>query len=255
MGSNRRKIILISALFFFSFIGCSSRRALDIQRERDPNYQYSLGAFYLNEGKLDSATTHFNKAISLEPRHYLSIHGLAIVCIMRGEIDKASKYLEEVLRIQPSFTEARNYLGVIYQAKGDLERAREEFQKVVSDPKYPTPENAYFNLSGIELAKKNWKEALSYIEMAIQKRRNFAIAYNRKGLILKELGQMDEAEESFRRAVNLVQDDSEFNYNLAEILIKKDKKDEAREILLKILPKTTDGEMKKKIENLLKSIF
>ncbi len=254
MGSFKRKMIylLISSLVI---AGCSTKSTMEVRKEKDPNYQYNLGAFYLNEGKLDLAINHFNRALSLEPRHYLSIHGLAVVSIMRGEIDKASKYLEEVLRIQPSFTEAHNYLGIIYQTKGELERAKEEFEKVVTDQKYPTPENAYFNLSGIEIAKRNWKEALAYVELAIEKRRSFATAYNRKGFILKELGDIDGAEEYFRKALNLSPEDPEFNYNLAEILVRKGKKDEAKEILLKVLPKASGKEIQEKIENLLKSII
>jgi Tfp pilus assembly protein PilF len=254
MGSFKRKMTL---LFLTSFIiyGCASKTAMDLKREKDPNYQYSLGAFYLNEGKPEIAINHFNKALSLEPKHYLSLHGLAVAFLMKGEIDRAKKYLEEVLRIQPTFTEAHNYLGIIYQTKGELEKAKEEFNIVVSDPKYPTPENAYFNLSGIEIAKGNWKEALTYIELAIEKRKSFAIAHNRKGLILKEINDLDGAEESFKKAVSLSPEDPEFNYNLAEILLKKGKKDEAKEILLKILPKTERKELKEKIENLLKSIF
>ncbi len=254
MGSFKGKITFLTLLAFLIY-GCASKATTELKKEKDPNYQYSLGAFYLNEGKLDLAINHFNKALALEPKHYLSLHGLAVVSVMRGEIDKASKYLEEVLRIQPTFTEAHNYLGIIYQIKGELEIAKEEFEKVVNDPKYPTPENAYFNLSGIEIAKGRWKEALAYIELAIEKRKSFAIAYNRKGLILKELGELDGAEESLRKAVNLSPDDPEFNYNLAEILVKRGKKDEAKEILLKALPKAGRKEIKEKIENLLKSIF
>lgn len=254
MGSFKGKIIYL-VVFILLIAGCATKSTIDTRKEKDPNYQYSLGAFYLNEGKLDLALNHFNRALSLEPRHYLSLHGLAVVSIMRGEVDKASKYLEEVLRIQPSFTEAHNYLGIIYQTKGELEKAKEEFEKVVADPKYPTPENAYFNLSGIEIAKGNWKEALAYIELAIEKRRSFAIAYNRKGFILRELGDLDGAEESFKKALNISPEDPEFNYNLAEILFKKGKKDEAKGILLKALPKATEKEMKEKIEKLLKSIY
>lgn len=254
MGSFKRKIIFLTLTTLLIY-SCASRSTTELRKERDPNYQYSLGAFYLNEGKLDLAINHFNKALSLEPKHYLSLHGLAVISVMRGEIDKAGEYFEEVLRIQPTFTEAHNYLGIIYQTKGEMERAKEEFEKVVRDPKYPTPENAYFNLSGIEIAKRRWKEALSYIELAIVKRKSFALAYNRKGLILKELGDLDGAEESLRKAIDLSPDDPEFNYNLAEILIKRGGKDEAKEILLKVLPKAGGKEIKEKIENLLKSIF
>lgn len=255
MGSFKEKIILLFTLFAFLIYSCATRNSIQSKKEKDPNYQYSLGAFYLNEGKLDLAIEHFNKALSLEPRHYLSIHGLAVASLMRGDIEKASKYLEEVLRIQPSFTEAHNFLGVIYQTKGELEKAKEEFEKVIADPKYPTPENAYFNLAGIEIARKNLKGALSYIELAIEKRKSFALAYNRKGLILRDLGDMDGAEESFRKAVNLSPEDPEFCCNLAEILIKKGEKDEAKEILLKVLPKATGKDLKERIENLLKSII
>ncbi len=254
MGSFKGKIVYL-AIFTILISGCATKSAVDIKKEKDPNYHYSLGAFYLNDGKMDLAINHFNKALSLEPRHYLSLYGLAVVSIMRGELDKGEKYLKEVLKIQPAFTEAHNYLGIIYQAKGELERAKEEFEKVVADQKYPTPENAYFNLSGIEIAKGNWKEALAYIELAIEKRRSFPIAHNRKGIILRELGDLDGAEESFKRAVNLSPEDPEFNYNLAEILVRKGKKDEAKEILLKVLPMASGKEIKEKIENLLKSII
>lgn len=255
MGSFKRKVVYFLLIFIILICSCATRNSTQARKEKDPNYQYSLGAFYLNEGKLDLAIDHFNRALSLEPRHYLSLHGLAVVSIMRGEIEKASKYLEEVLRIQPTFTEAHNYLGIIYQTKGELEKAKAEFEKVVADQRYPTPENAYFNLAGIEIARGNLKSALAYIELAIEKRRSFALAYNRKGLILKELGDTDGAEENFKKAVNLSPEDPEFNCNLAEILIKKGKKEEAKEILLKILPKATTKDVKERIENMLKSII
>src|SRR4030042_641931 len=64
----------------------SSQKKLQQAKEKDPQYQYSMGAVYLNNNNLDEAIRLFNKALSLDPRHFQSLNALGLTYSMKGDL-------------------------------------------------------------------------------------------------------------------------------------------------------------------------
>lgn len=249
-----KKMIVVIALCLGLATCASSQKKLQLAREKDPQYQYSMGAVYLNNNNLEEAIRFFNKALSLDPRHFQSLNALGLAYSMRGDLREAEKFFLKCLEVSPSFMEAHNNLGMVYQEMGFLDKAEEEFKKVTADPNYNNKELPYYNLARLYSLRQSWDKALFFADKAIQTNARYHLGHNLRGYILENQGKFPEAIESYKRAVKLLPGDINYKFNLAAACFKNDDFRQAGEILTEILPLITDPEMKEKADSYLKTI-
>jgi len=245
----------LTILICLSLLSCASaQKKTEKAREKDPQYQYNIGLFYLNSNNIDDAIKYFNKALSLDPRHYQSLNALGMANSMRGNLQEAINLYQKCLQISPNFAEAHNNLGTIYQEIGDLDKAEGEFRKVIEDPNYTHKELPYYNLARLYFTREDFEKARSYVDIAVKLNTRFALAYNLLGLILENQNNLFGAIESFKMAVKIVPDDVNFNFNLGAAYFKNDDLGKAAEVLEKISPQVIDLEMKERLNSYLKAI-
>lgn len=264
-----KKKILSLLIICLIFSHCaSSQKKLEQLREKDPQYQYNLGLFYLNSlksgsvdeairtnvGNIEEAIKYFNKSLSLNPRYYLAFNGLGLAYSMKGDMQESLKAYQKCLEINPTFSEARNNLGSVYQEMGFIDRAEEEFKKAISDQNYTSRELPYYNLSRLYFTQDRLEEALNHVQKSVQINNRLAMAHNLQGLILEKLNRLSEAAASYEKAVKIFPEEINFSFNLAVAHFKNNETNKAAEIFERILPKVTDPEMKTKIEEYLKMI-
>lgn len=58
-------------------------------------------------GEFDSATKSVEKALALEPRHFLALAGLGVIYLRTGKIEKALRAFEVALQINPHLAVTR----------------------------------------------------------------------------------------------------------------------------------------------------
>jgi tetratricopeptide (TPR) repeat protein len=250
-----KKTTILAVALGLSLATCaSSQKKLQAAKEKDPQYQYSMGAFYLNNNNLDEAIKQFNKALALDPKHFQSLNALGLAYSMKGNLQQAEKSFLKCLEISPSFMEARNNLGMIYQETGFLDKAEEEFKKVLTDPNYSSKELPYYNLARLYSQRQNWETALFYADKAIQTNARYHLAHNLRGYVLESQGKLAEAIESYKQAVKLVPGDVTYKFNLAAAYFNNGEYRQAGEILEGILPLIADPDMKQKADSYLKTI-
>lgn len=243
---------LIICLSLFS---CSSTpKKIDSERETDPQYMYNLGLFYLNNGNLDEALKHLDKALSLNPQNFLVLNALGLTYYMQGNFNRALESFQKCLEINPEFIEAHNNMGTIYLEMGFIDKAEEEYQKVLLDKTYSSKELPYYNLAKLYYNQNKIEQALDYIQKAINKNNRFAAAYNLKGLILEKLNNFSEAIKSYEQAIKFVPGEVNFSFNLAVALFKNREYNKAKNLFEKISSQVTDPEMKGKIDQYLKML-
>jgi len=250
----KKTMILAIALGLCLATCASSQKKLQQAKEKDPQYQYSMGAVYLNNNNLDEAIRLFNKALSLDPRHFQSLNALGLTYSMKGDLQGAEKYFLKCLEVSPAFMEARNNLGMIYQELGYLDKAEEEFKKVTADAKYSSKELPYYNLARLYSLRQDWETALFYADKAIQTNARYHLGHSLRGYILESQGKFVEAIESYKQAVKLLPSDVTYKFNLAAAYFKNSDFRQAGEILGEILPLISDPEMKGKADSYLKTI-
>ena len=223
-------------------------------REKDPQYQYNVGLFYLNQNDVENATKYFVKALSLDTRFYLAYNAMGLAHSMKGRLDEAAKSYLKCLEINPKFTEARNNLGTVYQEMNQLDKAEAEFRTALQDLTYQNRELPYFNLARLNVLQNRFDEALENVLKALQIRPRLAMAHNLRGLIYEKLNNVVEAVASYEQAVRIVPDDVPFNYNLAVAYFKNGDYSRSKEIFHKIQGKVTDAETRDTIARYLRLI-
>lgn len=248
----RSRLILISFISMNLIFCASSQKKIEEARQKNPRYQYNIGIVHLNRGNLDEAIRYLNKSLALNPNYYLALNALGLAYFMKGNLEESTKYFQRCLVINPTFSEARNDLGMVYQEMGLMDKAQQEFRIAAADKNFNSRELPYYNLARLYLAQGKLDEALEHVQKALELNKEMAMAYNLKGMIHEKLKKYDEAIESYTQAVKIDLLNINFNFNLAVAYFKNNEFEKAKEIFEKISSKTTDPEMKKKIDQYLK---
>lgn len=250
----RTKALAVLAMCACLAFCASAQTKTQKAREKDPQYQYNVGLFYLNQNDVENATKYFVKALSLDTRFYLAYNAMGLAHSMKGRLDEAAKSYLKCLEINPKFTEARNNLGTVYQEMNQLDKAETEFRTALQDLTYQNRELPYFNLARLNVLQNRFDEALENVLKALQIRPRLAMAHNLRGLIYEKLNNVVEAVASYEQAVRIVPDDVLFNYNLAVAYFKNGDYSRSKEIFHKIQGKVTDAETRDTIARYLRLI-
>lgn len=158
--------------------------------------------------------------------------------IEKGDYKKAETLSKKLLSANPNNVKARAALGSTYSAQFKLDAAFKEFQQVLEQD--PTNSDAHNGLGMIYYRKttssnmevrnniqKYYEMAIKEFEKAVALDSNNYKAYNNAGKILQESGQLDKAEEYYRRALDVAPDYSPAVMNLGTVLFAKNQVDEA----------------------------
>jgi len=229
----------------------SSQTKLARSREKDPQYQYNVGLFYLNGNSVDEAIRYLNKSVSLNPRYFLAWNALGLAQSMKGNFQEATAAFQKSLEINPQFTEARNNLGTIYQELRFVDKAEQEFKKALEDVNYPSRELPYYNLARLYFLMDRIDEAYENVQRAIQIKKRLAMAHDLKGQILERKGDIEGAIDSYEEAIGLIPNETGFGFNLGAAYFKNSEFEKAREVLVRISPLVRDQETKDKIKEYL----
>jgi tetratricopeptide (TPR) repeat protein len=250
----RTKVLAVLSICATLAFCASSQAKIKRNREKDPNYQYNLGLFYLNQNNVDEAVKYFVKAQSLDTRFYLALNALGLAHSMKGRLDESVKAYQKCLEINPRFTEAHNNLGTVYQELKLLDKAEGEFKAALLDVGYQNRELPYFNLARLYVLQNRLDEALENVERSIQIKPRLAMAQHLRGVIFEKRNGLAEAIASYEAAVKIVPEEVLFSYDLGVAYFKNGDYARAKEIFLKISGKITDAETKDTISRYLKII-
>jgi Tfp pilus assembly protein PilF/peroxiredoxin len=144
-------------------------------------------------------------------------------------------YLDEFQR--NDFT----YAVALFQ-RGYLQAAANAFQEVIA--KQPDNPEAYYNLGTLYLMQKQWTDARSYLEKAVQLRPEYAEAWNNLAMLSAEQGDAEAAIEHFRKAIQLRPTYVTALVNFGNLLRRKGDFVEAQELLTRALqasPESADA--------------
>jgi len=250
----KAKSIIMLMVCVFLLSCATSQQRLQKKREKDPNYQYNLGIFYINNGQPELALKNLERSLSLDPDNTLTLIGMGLAYTMLGQFEEAEKNYQKALSLDPGLAEAHNYLGSVYQEMGMLDKAEQEFLKAATNEKYHSRELPYYNLARLYLAKEDNERAFEYIQRSLEFNENLVMSLNLYGVICEKFDKFEAAIDSYKRALKRAPDEINIKFNLAGAYLKNCDYYNAEKVLLEIKPVAEDPELKKKIDNYLKII-
>lgn len=161
--------------------------------------QHLLGLTYHQMGKHEQAYAHISQAISLNPTAALYHNNLGEVCRAQNRLDDAHACYTKALSLQPELREAQRNLGLSLLDRNKPDEAVLHLRGVVArNADYPA---AYWALGAALIRQNNNNEALETIDAGLTKAPLDVPLLCARGLILKTLGQPEQAVQHYRQAI------------------------------------------------------
>ena len=169
------------------------------------------------EGNLQEAERLYRAILQVQPGHPAANHNLGLIALSANADEAALSLFQTALEISPgveqfwlSYIDALIRLGLLDSAAAVLERGKD-----------------------IGFKSENLEPMYSRLAAATNRVPTSAVAdaevYRTLGVALKELGRLDEAEASYRKAISLKPDYVEAHFNLGNMLKKLNKLREAED--------------------------
>jgi tetratricopeptide (TPR) repeat protein/anti-sigma factor RsiW len=214
-----------------------ARQALLKALELETNYAAAcrdLGDLCHHEDQLDEAEQLLRKAIELDPSDVGAFNILGNIYTSGGHYAEAEQALREAIRLDPAYALAYSNLGYVYRRGGQTAEAEKMYLKAIElDPDSPI---AYTNLGELYRRLGRLDEAERLLRAGFELDPLNAMALNNlAGLYHYNRRQFDEAEKTYRRAIELF---PSFPYpygNLGNLLLERGKLDEAEKMYHKTL--------------------
>lgn len=141
--------------------------------------------------------------------------------MQKGDLERALQNLQKALKDDPSFPDAHTVIAVLYDRINDLKNAEQHYKRAVELlPKNGAANNNY----GTYLCKQGkYDLAQKYFEQAVADPfyQTPAVAYANAGSCQVAAGNIEKAETSFRKTLELAPNDSHALIELTSILVKK----------------------------------
>jgi tetratricopeptide (TPR) repeat protein len=219
----------------------------------------NLGKTLFEEGQVDQALAHFQKAVELRPNHAEARNNLGNALLRKGQVQEAMTQFQEAIKLRPDLSEARNSLaGVLYRMgrvddavaqlkialtytpddeqahnnlgnilldRGHVAEAIAQYQRALDA--HPNSAASHYNLADALFEQRRLDEALIHYQKAAELQPGFAEAQNSLGLVLFEKGRVDEALVHYQKALEIRPRFAKAHHNLAEALLRKGQPREA----------------------------
>jgi len=156
-----------------------------------PDAWNNLGVIATRENRVDDAIADFKKALSINPRHLLSLDNLGNAHRLQKRWSDARTVLETAVEVAPEDPEANYSLGMVFAQDNDADKAYEYLQRALkARPEYPEALN---NLGVLYLVTQRRDQAVASFEHCIQVAPAFDQAYLNLARVYAIEGALDKA--------------------------------------------------------------
>jgi len=159
----------------------------------------NLGVGYLRNGDLPRAKEKLNKALAIDPKNGMANSALGLVFATEGENELAEQYFKKSVRYDSDSARVRNRYGAFLFAEKRYHEAVEQLSKASENTFYENRSNVFENLG---------------------------VAYAR-------IGELENADHAFSRAIRLNSEQPRALLELGEIRFEQLNYVEARDLLLR----------------------
>lgn len=172
-----------------------------IQGETRANIYFQRGNTNLTLNKLDDATTDFQSAIRLAPKHLAAYSSLAEAYVRKGDKQKALGAFDQMILLFPENPLSYNNRGMYYQQVNDYDKAIQDFTKTIElNPNYIY---AYTNRGFTYLEKGDLAEAEKDFSQSLRLNPQQPVIFNMRGSSRLGQGKLNEAIADHEQSIKL----------------------------------------------------
>jgi len=193
-------------LGWMAFIIQNYEQAIDYADEALKRNMYSAEAYYLKgmifyeNQDTAKAISSFITAVEQESNYYEAYIQLGVLHFKQDN-ELAKGYIKNALRIKPESVEAMYHYALWCQEHAEYNEAIEMYHKIIAIKPY---REALFNLGFVHQEYLQvYDQAVGFYTEAIGSDKNYYEAYYNRGLCHEQLGNLEQAETDFRKALSI----------------------------------------------------
>ena len=174
--------------------------------------------------RITDSIAHFDKAIALDPN-------FALAELNRANVSPTAKeffeHLKKAVALADKASDGERMLIQANEAgaNGDPTKQKEILEKLVSA--YPNDERAHFNLGGYYFGQQDFAQAITHYKRATELAPDYSTAFNILGYAYRQNEAYGDAENAFKKYIQLIPNDPNPYDSYAELLLKMGRFDEA----------------------------
>lgn len=203
------------------------------ERPHSPVAHFNAAVLYAKSQRWEQAVEHMGKAVELDPANIEARMGLAVSLELGGRPDRAREEFQKALELEPVNTQLIHYLAKLSYRLGDLAGAAQWLTRYLSFQ--PRDSAGLLELAYIWIEEGRWKEAIAQIESGLDlsaPKETRVDLYIALGICRQALGEVNLAEEAFRKAIAADPDETQPILHLAAMFHARDRMEEAERVLL-----------------------
>jgi len=187
------------------------------------------GNVLLAAAQIDAARSAYQLALACDP-HYAAAHfNLGNLNCRVGEYQRALHDYQVAIDVKPDFADAFVAMGNVLDRLGRGSEAMASYERaLVINPGYA---QVHFNLGVLAAASGRNERAVDSLRTAIELQPDYAEAHSTLGKVLIGLMHLDAAEASLRRALAIAPESEATLYDLAMLLVLRNRSPEAVQLI------------------------
>jgi len=179
--------------------GCSSAQDEEVRKLQARN-SYDNAVRNLSDNRLALGMAALKDAIQLDPDNAQFRNTLGLVYLNLGRPIDGQAEIQAAIDLDKINPDYHHNLGIAFAQQSRFEDAIAAYKKALSFPTYTTPEVAYYNMGEAYIRLRKSQEAEESFRAAIQLEPMMIAAYYGLGLTLSQAGRSDDAKAAFRKA-------------------------------------------------------
>ena len=194
-----------------------------------------LGSLLAQEGRLEDAIEHFNRALRYKPGYPEAHFFLGHTYDQQGRLEEAVVEYQKALRFKPMQEQTHIFLAITLAKQKKLDEAIIHYLAALKIN--PDSAVAHNNLARIYHTLGKFDAAVEHYNSALRVNPTLAIAHNNLGILLLQKGNLAEGSRHLREALRLKPENPETEFNLALLLNQQKQWNEASVLFKKNMSK------------------
>ena len=179
------------------------QRSRDVDKMKEALNLNNMGVRLMREGKVEEALKAFNEALDVSPECVGAAHNLAKLFGAAKQYGQARSVLEKTLKVLPEDLGCRVQLAQINAIEG----RRAECIKALDSFSEEKMAGVLSSLAGAFLASGNVELAQEAVNRALRLNQNSSDSWFNHARIAESKGELDVAEKSYKKALEINEDD------------------------------------------------
>jgi predicted CXXCH cytochrome family protein len=170
---------------------------------------------------LNTVLSEYREAMEYSADFAASRHNLGNFYNNQSKFREAIIHYKEAIHIDDEFYPAKVNLAMIYNRQGENEKAALLLKNVVQN--HPEIDDVYYSLGLLLAEMKMYEESVNYLKQASEKMQYNARVFYNLGQVQQVLGENKEAENSFKKALDIDPENFDFLWVLADFYLKNER--------------------------------